>query len=55
VNNLSRLLFAFKIKRPSYPSWTLEGFLLQNEPLAWHFEKPLVVIEHGKMPLPAAG
>jgi hypothetical protein len=22
--------------------------------LAWHFDKPLVVIEHGKMPLPAA-
>jgi hypothetical protein len=22
--------------------------------LAWHFDKPLVVIEHGKMPLPVA-
>jgi hypothetical protein len=22
--------------------------------LAWHFAKPLVVIEHGKMPLPVA-
>jgi hypothetical protein len=54
LNNLSRSLFAFKIKRPSYPSWALEGFLLENEPLAWHFDKPLVVIEHGKMPLPAA-
>jgi hypothetical protein len=32
----------------------LEGFLLENEPLAWHFDKPLVVIEHGEMPLPAA-
>ncbi len=30
------------------------GFLLENEPLAWHFDKPLVVIEHGKMPLPVA-
>ena len=52
--NLPRPLLAFKIKRPSYPSWALEGFLLENEPLAWHFDKPLVVIEHGKMPLPAA-
>jgi hypothetical protein len=23
--------------------------------LAWHFDKPLVVSEHGKMPLPAGG
>ena len=31
-----------------------QGFLTGNERLAWHFDKPLVVIEHGKMPPSAA-
>jgi hypothetical protein len=31
-----------------------QGFLLGDERLTWHFDKPLVVIEHGKMPPPAA-
>lgn len=31
-----------------------QGFLLENGRLAWHFDKPLVVIEHGKMPPSAA-
>jgi len=31
-----------------------QGFLPGNERLAWHFDKPLVVIEHGKMPPSAA-
>lgn len=26
------------------------GFLLGNERLAWHFDKPLIVLEHGEMP-----
>jgi pimeloyl-ACP methyl ester carboxylesterase len=31
-----------------------QGFLPGKEPLVWHFDKPLVVIEHGKMPASAA-
>jgi len=31
-----------------------EGFLPPNERLVWHFDKPLVVIEHGEMPSAAA-
>lgn len=31
-----------------------QGFLSGNERLAWHFDKPLVVIEHGEMPPSAA-
>jgi len=31
-----------------------QGFLSGNERLAWHFDKPLVVIEHGKMAPSAA-
>jgi pimeloyl-ACP methyl ester carboxylesterase len=31
-----------------------QGFLSGNERLAWHFDKPLVVIEHGKIPRSAA-
>jgi pimeloyl-ACP methyl ester carboxylesterase len=30
------------------------GFLPGNEKLAWHFDKPLIVIEHGEMPSAAA-
>ena len=30
------------------------GFLPANESLAWHFDKPLVVIEHGQIPPSAA-
>jgi pimeloyl-ACP methyl ester carboxylesterase len=26
------------------------GFLPGNEPLVWHFDKPLIVLEHGEMP-----
>ena len=31
-----------------------KGFLVGNEQLTWSFEKPLVVIEHGVAPPPAA-
>lgn len=31
-----------------------QGFLPGKEPLVWHFDEPLVVIEHGKMPPSAA-
>lgn len=31
-----------------------QGFLTGNERSAWHFDKPVVVIEHGKMPPSAA-
>jgi hypothetical protein len=31
-----------------------QGFLTGNERLVWHFDKPLVVIEHGEMPPSAA-
>lgn len=30
------------------------GFLPENERLAWHFDGPLIVIEHGQMPPSAA-
>lgn len=30
------------------------GFLLPNQRLVWHFDKPLVVIEHGEIPSSAA-
>jgi pimeloyl-ACP methyl ester carboxylesterase len=30
------------------------GFLPPNERLVWHFDKPLIVIEHGEMPPSAA-
>ena len=30
------------------------GFLLPNQRLVWHFDKPLIVIEHGKIPSSAA-
>ena len=30
------------------------GFLPGNEKLAWHFDKPLIVIEHGEIPSSAA-
>jgi pimeloyl-ACP methyl ester carboxylesterase len=31
-----------------------QGFLPENERLAWHFDGPLVVVEHGQMPPSAA-
>jgi len=31
-----------------------QGFLPENERLAWHFDGPLVVVEHGQMPSSAA-
>ena len=31
-----------------------QGFLPGNEKLAWHFDKPLIVIEHGEAPSSAA-
>jgi pimeloyl-ACP methyl ester carboxylesterase len=30
------------------------GFLPENERLVWHFDKPLIVLEHGEMPSAAA-
>ena len=39
MNNLSRSLFAFKIKRPSYPSWALE----MRQPLSSQEGSPVEV------------
>jgi pimeloyl-ACP methyl ester carboxylesterase len=36
---------------PTYPEGLrAQGFLPRNERLAWRFDKPLIVIEHGEMP-----
>jgi pimeloyl-ACP methyl ester carboxylesterase len=32
----------------------VRGFLLPDQRLAWHFDKPLIVIEHGEMPSAAS-